>query len=56
MHWDPVQLARLREPLNNEPRVRVLGCNRYADEIVNIKDMETCPDDEIAGEDRTCPG
>ena len=51
MHWDPKQLARLREPLNNEPRVRVLGCNRYADEIVDIEDMETCPADETAGED-----
>lgn len=51
MHWDPVQLARLRELLNNEPRVRVLGYNRYADEKVDIEGMETCPDDEIAGDD-----
>ena len=51
MRWAPEQLARLREPLSNEPRVRVLGYNRYADEIVDIEDMETCPADEIAGED-----
>ena len=51
MRWDPEQLARLREPLSNEPRVRVLGCNRYADEIVDIEDMESSPDEETAGED-----
>ena len=51
MHWDPVQLARLREPLNTEPRVRGLGYNRYADEIVDIEDMESSPDEETAGED-----
>ncbi len=51
MVWDSEQLTRLREPLSNEPRVRGLGDNRYADEIVDIEGMEACPDDEIAGED-----
>ena len=33
MGWDPGELARLRELLNNEPHVRGLGHNQYADEI-----------------------
>ena len=33
MGWDPEELARLRELLNNEPHVRGLGYNQYADEI-----------------------
>ena len=33
MCWDPEELARLRELLNNEPHVRGLGYNQYADEI-----------------------
>jgi len=51
MRWDPEQLARLREPLSNAPRVRELGYNQYADEIVDIEGMEACPDEETAGED-----
>ena len=31
MGWDPDELARLRELLNNEPHVRGLGYNQYAD-------------------------
>ena len=33
MGWDPSELARLRELLNNEPHVRGLGYNQYADEL-----------------------
>lgn len=33
MDWDPDELARLRELLHNEPHVRGLGYNQYADEI-----------------------
>ena len=33
MGWVPGELARLRELLNNEPHVRGLGYNQYADEI-----------------------
>ncbi len=33
MGWDPEELARLRELLNNEPHVRGLGYNQYSDEI-----------------------
>ena len=33
MGWDPSELVRLRELLNNEPHVRGLGYNQYADEI-----------------------
>ena len=50
MGWDSEQLARLREPLSNEPHVRGLGYNQYADEIVDIEGMEACPDEETAGE------
>ncbi len=32
MGWDTQELARLRELLNNEPHVRGLGYNQYADE------------------------
>ena len=31
--WDPKELARLRELLHNEPHVRGLGYNQFADEI-----------------------
>ena len=47
MGWDPGELARLRELLNNEPHVRGLGYNQYADEMDEIEDMEAWPDDEI---------
>ena len=33
MGWDPEELARLRNLLHNEPHVRGLGYNQYADEI-----------------------
>ena len=33
MGWESEDLARLRELLNNEPHVRGLGYNQYADEI-----------------------
>ena len=48
MGWDSDELARLRELLNNEPHVRGLGYNQYADEM---EDEEAHPDDEIT-EDR----
>ena len=32
MHWDPDELARLRSLLHQEPHVRDLGYNQYADE------------------------
>ena len=48
MGWDPDELARLRELLNNEPHVRGLGYNQYGDEMEDIEDMETDPDDETA--------
>ena len=51
MGWDPEQLARLRELLGNEPHVRGLGYNQYADEIVHIEGMEAYPDEDTAGED-----
>lgn len=51
MGWDPEQLARLRELLSNEPHVRGLGYNQYADEIEDIEGMEAYPDEETAGED-----
>ena len=44
MGWDPEELSRLRELLNNEPHVRGLGYNQYADDIEdsNIsKDSQT---------------
>ena len=48
MGWDPKELARLRNLLHNEPHVRGLGYNQYADEIEDIEDMEAYPDGEIA--------
>ena len=33
MGWNADELARLRELLNNEPHVRGLGYNQYADEL-----------------------
>ena len=42
MGWDPEGIAPLRELLNNEPHVRGLGYNQYADEI---EDMAADPDD-----------
>ena len=40
MGWDVEELARLRLLLNNEPHVRGLGYNQYADEIEEIDDIE----------------
>ena len=37
MGWDPEELARLRNLLHNEPHVRGLGYNQYADEIEDEK-------------------
>ena len=55
MGWDADELAHLRELLNNEPHVRGLGYNQYADEVVvEPADHEPYPepadqlDDEIA--------
>ena len=39
MGWDPEELARLRQLLHNEPHVRGLGYNQYADEIENTEDV-----------------
>ena len=47
MSWDPEELARLRDLLDNEPHVRGLGYNQYADEMPDFEDMETYPDDEM---------
>ena len=33
MDWDAGELARLRHLLNQEPHVRGLGYNQYADEL-----------------------
>ncbi len=51
MGWDAGELARLRELLNNEPHVRGLGYNQYADEVEEIDDIEAYPDDEISEHD-----
>ena len=49
MGWDPEELARLRNLLHNEPHVRGLGYNQYADEIEGIEETEDDdPDSEIA--------
>ena len=48
MGWDPDELARLRNLLHQEPHVRGLGYNQYGDEMEDIEDMETDPDDETA--------
>ena len=46
MGWDPEKLAHQRELLNNEPHVRGLGYNQYADEVV-VEPADQL-DDEIA--------
>ena len=43
MGWDAQELARLRGLLNNEPHVRGLGYNQYADEL---DDDSAAPDQE----------
>ena len=40
MGWDPEELARLRNLLHNEPHVRGLGYNQYADELEESEGME----------------
>ncbi len=40
MGWDKEELARLRALLNNEPHVRGLGYNQYADEIEEDDPLE----------------
>ena len=47
MGWDPKELARLRELLNNEPHIRGLGYNQYADEMEEFDDTRAGSDDEI---------
>ena len=49
MGWEPEELDRLRQLLHKEPHVRGLGYNQYADEIQEIEDTDTHPDDEFAG-------
>ncbi|MCY3991879.1 MAG: DEAD/DEAH box helicase family protein [Caldilineaceae bacterium] len=51
MDWDKEQLDRLRDLLSNEPHVRGLGYNQYADEIEDIEGLEAYLDDKTAGED-----
>ena len=48
MGSDANELYRLRNLLHQEPHVRGLGYNQYGDEIEDIEDMETDPDDETA--------
>ena len=48
MGWDANELYRLRNLLHQEPHVRGLGYNQYGDEMEDIEDMETDPDDETA--------
>ncbi len=40
MGWDKEEPARLRALLNNEPHVRGLGYNQYADEIEEDDPLE----------------
>ena len=40
MNWDPEGISQLRELLSNEPHVRGLGYNQYADEIEESEDTE----------------
>ena len=46
MGWDPEELARLRNLLHNEPHVRGLGYNQYADESTDSEDFDDEIDDE----------
>ena len=48
MGRDAEELARLRQLLHNEPHVRGLGYNQYADEITDFEHMADYPDDEVA--------
>ena len=40
MGWDAQELAHLRGLLNNEPHVRGLGYNQYADELEELTDED----------------
>lgn len=51
MGWDPEELAHLRNLLHNEPHVRGLGYNQYADEIEDVKGMEIDPDNDVPDSD-----
>ena len=46
MNWEPEELARLRRLLHNEPHVRGLGYNQYADDVEEFEDEDAYPDDE----------
>ena len=46
MGWDADELARLRNLLHNEPHVRGLGYNQYADEVADSEDVDDDIDDE----------
>ena len=48
MGWDPAELAHLRNLLHNEPHVRGLGYNQYADESPDTEETEEDSDGEIA--------
>ena len=50
MRWDPEDLARLRNLLHNEPHVRGLGYNQYADESVGFAYAGDDYDGEIAAD------
>ena len=46
MGWDADELARLRNLLHNEPHVRGLGYNQYADEVADSEGVDDDIDDE----------
>ena len=47
MGWDSEELAQLRELLHNEPHVRGLGYNQYADEIEDSDISEDSQDIDL---------
>jgi len=46
MGWDLQELTRLRNLLNDEPHVRGLGYNQYADEVDDVQPTGSPPDAE----------
>lgn len=46
MGWDSGELARLRNLLHNEPHVRGLGRNQYADEVDDVEPVDSPADAE----------
>ena len=46
MGWDADELARLRNLLNDEPHVRGLGYNQYADEVDDMQPVDSPADVE----------